>query len=97
MSDRPADELNRAAARCGTLPQVARIYGLSVATLGKAIDAGEIPCIRLTEGGWRRCMFDDVERWLRSHTVKPTRSARARVEEVIERERRAATARGARR
>lgn len=64
---------------------VEREYRISRARVADAIRRGELRASRL---GTRRLTIlrSDVERWIRSHAVRPSDSAAARVDEVLERE-----------
>lgn len=51
----------------------------------RAMQSGAIPVYDV--GGWRRVRWADVLTWLEAQRVRPTPHARARLREVLERER----------
>ena len=69
-----------------TLPQAARHFGLGLKLLRAAAKRGEFPLYD-AQTHRRRAHRDEIERWLRSTRVRPTDHARARVDEVRNRER----------
>lgn len=70
----------------GTLRRAANLYGISYVELNRLVRTGKIP-FHQTRGAWRRVFFADVEKYLRSQQVRVTDHARARVQEILARER----------
>lgn len=55
--------------------QVARLLGVSIATVQRLADGGHLPCLRLPPNGWRRYRRADVDRFIEAHTYAPTEAA----------------------
>jgi excisionase family DNA binding protein len=70
-----------------TIPQAAKRLGIGRRQLNRAIDAGDVAVYQV--GGWRRVRWESVIRWIESQRVPVSNHARARVDEVLEREDRA--------
>ena len=67
-----------------TLPVAARKAGVGVRQVYRAVAQGEIPTFRI--GGWPRCRWRDVQRWIDAQRVAPTPHAERRLAEVLARE-----------
>jgi hypothetical protein len=70
-----------------TLRGVERAFGISRARLSEAVRTGALPAARL---GSRRMTIlrGDVLRYIKKHSIRPGDFAEARVDEVLERDRR---------
>ena len=68
-----------------TIPQAAKRIPCSPKVLRRARDRGELPVYRLGDR-WERVFWPEVVAWVRSKRVPITSHARARVDEVLERE-----------
>ena len=66
-------------------PAAARRAGVGCRQLDRAVKVGSVPVFQI--GGWPRVRWRDVLRWIESQRVPPTDHARARVAEIIDRER----------
>jgi excisionase family DNA binding protein len=40
--------------------EIAKLYGCSVDTIRRLVDAGDLPAVRITDDGWRRVEKRDV-------------------------------------
>jgi len=72
-----------------TLPAASRSTGVPVKRIRRAVQRGGVPAFDL-DSAWPRVRLRDVIAWIESTRVRPTEHARRRVEEVLEREARAA-------
>ena len=69
-----------------TIPNAAKRVPCSPRILRDARDRGELAVYRLGDR-WQRVFWPEVVAWIRSRRIPVTNHARARVEEVLERER----------
>ena len=49
------------------IAEVARLLDVSIVTIRRKVNAGELPCIRLTKGGPMRFDLRDVEKFVEQH------------------------------
>lgn len=69
----------------GTLPEVARRYGLGVKVVRRAAKAAAFP-VYTAGTTWPRVRFAEFEAWLKSTRVRIGHRAKARASEIIDRE-----------
>lgn len=68
-----------------TVPRAARLRGISVKRLRRAVNEGRCRAVTV-ETTWPRVRLHDVDAWIESTRLHPTSHARQRVAEVLERE-----------
>ena len=68
-----------------TIPAAARRLGIGGRVLRGGIDSGGIPVYRV--GSWPRVRLAEVRHWIEAQRVPITNHARARVDELLKRER----------
>ena len=76
---------NQTAPLFPTIPEAARLSGISVRTLRAARDRGELRVYQLGDR-WQRVYLPELIEYVQSNRVVATRHAEARVEELLERD-----------
>ncbi len=69
VSDQPRVAVQEGVAMTPLLniAEVARLLAVSKVTIRRKVSTGELPCIRLTEGGPMRFDIKDVEKFISAH------------------------------